>query len=307
MAAYNYSRTGTFSPESFAGATLFGNVGWMLDDASMPKSELTHALITAAEPVTDKRPANLTQIDSIAALDRYVDYTAREYDGLFWGALYPVGAPHFTTGQAENAFYLQFALSSIREHPAAYFRHAAAHFYGLWRDLGSVEPLRVATIGIRANPLLETASETQLRNAVPESILARYPEPAQLKAERISQESLPLAFEAFWNHYWIRPTWTIALGILAVGLSLLFVVPSRLASIYRTEIMIALSLNAYFGAHALMHVTQARYATVGILAAFMLVAGFVMTTLSAVKALFDAKGRAGGLAQIGGDNPIQAT
>ena len=157
MAAYNYSLTGTFSPESFAGSTLFGNVAWMLDDASMPKSELTRPMIAAAAQVVGKRPADLTRIDSLAALDRYVDYTGREYDGLFWGALYPVGVPHFATGQAENAFYLQFALSSIRAHPAAYFRHAAAHFYGLWRDLGSIEPLRLATIGIRAQPLLESA------------------------------------------------------------------------------------------------------------------------------------------------------
>ena len=45
---------------------------------------------------------------------------------------------------------------------------------------------------------------------MPEKILARYPEPARLKAERISQESLPLAFENFWSHYWIRPAWTMA-------------------------------------------------------------------------------------------------
>jgi hypothetical protein len=257
--------------------------------------------------VVAKRPADLSQIDSFAALDRYVDYTAREYDGLFWGALYPVGTNHFATGQAEDAFYLHFALSSIRAHPAAYFGHAAAHFYGLWRDLGSIEPLRVATISIRAQPLFETASETQLRNAVPQSILARYPELAQLKAEHARQESLPLAFESFWSHYWIRPAWTIALGILALGFSLLFFIPSRLSSLYRTEIMLALSLNAYFGAHALMHVTQARYATVGVLAAFMLVASFVTTSIGAVKTLFDAKGRADGLAQVGAGKPVQVT
>jgi peptidoglycan/LPS O-acetylase OafA/YrhL len=307
MAAYNYSLTGIFSPESFAGSTLVGNVAWMLDDASMPKSDLTRPMIAAAAQVVAKRPADLSQIDSFAALDRYVDYTAREYDGLFWGALYPVGTNHFATGQAEDAFYLHFALSSIRAHPAAYFGHAAAHFYGLWRDLGSIEPLRVATISIRAQPLFETASETQLRNAVPQSILARYPELAQLKAEHARQESLPLAFESFWSHYWIRPAWTIALGILALGFSLLFFIPSRLSSLYRTEIMLALSLNAYFGAHALMHVTQARYATVGVLAAFMLVASFVTTSIGAVKTLFDAKGRADGLAQVGAGKPVQVT
>ena len=307
MAAYNYVRTGTFSPESFVGSTLVGNVAWMLDDAFMPKSDLTGPMIAATAQVIGKRPTDLTRVDSVAALDRYVDYTAREFDGLYWGALYPIGAPHFSTGQLEDAFYLQFALSSIRAHPTAYFRHAVAHFYGLWRDLGNILPLRVATIDLRAQPLLETASETQLRNAVPESILARYPGAAQLKAERLGQESLPLEFGAFWSHYWITPTWTIALGILALGLSVLFLIPGRLASIYRTEIMIALSLNAYFSAHALMHVTQARYATVGILAAFMLAASFATTIIGAIKTLFDAKGRAGGLAQAGAGKPIQVT
>jgi hypothetical protein len=287
MAAYNYARTGTFSPESFAGSTLVGNVAWMLDDAFMPKSDLTRPMIAAAAQVIGKRPSDLTQIDSIAAVDRYVDYTAREFDGLYWGALYPIGAPHFTTGQAEDAFYLEFALSSIRARPAAYFRHAAAHFYGLWRDLGNILPLRAATIDIRAQPLLETTSEMQLRNAVPESILARYPGEAKLKAERLGQESLPLAFGAFWSHYWITPAWTIALGILALGLSVMFFIPGRLALLYRAEIMIALSLNAYFSAHASMHVTQPRYATVGILAAFMLAASFATTTVGAIKTLFD--------------------
>ncbi len=108
MAAVNFSRTGTFSPESFAGSTLVGNVAWMLDDSSVPKSDLTRPMIAAAAQVVGKRPADLARIDSIAALDRYVDYTAREYDGLFWGALYPVGAPHFTTGQAA-----ELVLSSI--------------------------------------------------------------------------------------------------------------------------------------------------------------------------------------------------
>ena len=34
----------------------------------------------------------------------------------------------------------------------------------------------------------------------------------------------------------------------------LFLVPARLMRVYRTEIMIALSLNAYFGSHVLLQV-----------------------------------------------------
>lgn len=225
----------------------------------------------------------MTQIDSLATLNRYVDYTVQEYNGLLWGTLVPVATPYLPRVQAGNAFFLQFALSSIRAHPAAYLRHAAAHFYGLWRDMGHIEPLRGATIRIRAEPALASALEIRLRNAAPASILAPYPEKAQLRAERISQESLPLALGAIWNRYWIRPAWTIALGILALGLSLLFLIPGRLALLYRTEIMIALSLNAYFSAHALLQVSLSRYAEVSILGALMLAFSFVVTSLGAFK------------------------
>jgi hypothetical protein len=279
MAVHGHSRTGNFAPESAAGYALLGHVGWMLDDTFMPKSEFTRTLLDAAAPVVRRRPANLTQIDSLAALERYVDYTVQEYNGLLWGTLVPIGEPHFATTQAANAFYLQFSLASIRAHPAAYLRHVAAHFYGLWRDLGNIEPLKIATVVIRAQP---AASEIQLRNEVPASILQPYPEPAQLKTERISQEMLPLAFDGIWGRYWIQPRWTIALGLLALGLSLLFLIPSRLATIYRTEIMIALSLNAYFAAHALLQVTLTRYASAGILPALMLGASFVMTSFGCV-------------------------
>jgi hypothetical protein len=276
MAVHGYSRTGNFAPESFAGYALFGQVGWMLDETFMPKPELTRALLNAAAPVVQRRPANLTPIDSFAALERYVDYTVQEYNALLWGTLVPIGERYFATTEEANAFYLQFAIASIRAHPAAYLRHAAAHFYGLWRDLGHTEPLKTSTTIIRTEP---APLEIRLRNAVPTSILQPYPEPAQVKTERISQEMLPLAFDVIWGRYWIRPQWTIALGLLALGLSLLFLIPGRLAMIYRTEIMIALSLNAYFAAHAMLQVTLTRYASAGILPALMLGASFVMTSL----------------------------
>jgi hypothetical protein len=280
MAVHGYSRTGNFAPESFAGYALFGHVAWMLDDAYMPQSQLTRALINAAEPVVHKRPGDLTQIDSLAALDRYVDYTLQEYNLLLWQTLSLVAGPYLGSAQAANAFYMQFALSSIRAHPAPYLRHVAAHFYGLWRDLGYIEPLKISAIGIRSEV---GALEIQLRKQAPASVLAPYPEPAQLRTERITQDALPLAFERIWNRYWIRPACTIALGILALGLSLLFLIPGRLALTYRTEIMIALSLNAYFSAHALLQVSLGRYADVGILAALMLAVSFVTTSLGAVK------------------------
>ena len=50
--------------------------------------------------------------------------------------------------------------------------------------------------------------------------------------------------------------------------------------------MIALTLNAYFGAHVLLQVTLERYASVAGFAAIFLVASFMVTTCYAIKSLF---------------------
>ena len=78
--------------------------------------------------------------------------------------------------------------------------------------------------------------------------------------------------------------WT-ALRVFAV---VLFLVPGRLTRVYRTEIMIALSLNAYFGSHVLLQVTLQRYAAAGILAAFFLATSFAFTTFYALRLLLAA-------------------
>jgi hypothetical protein len=278
LAVHGYWRTGSFAPESFAGYALLGQVAWMLDENFMPQSEIARALREAVAPVVEQRPADLARIDSLAALDRYVDYTVQEYNRLLWGASVPAADRYLSTSGAINGFFLQYALSSIRTDPLAYLGHAAAHFYGLWRDLGRITPLKLSAVGVRYDPLNADPSLISYRNKTPRSILTPYPEPSELKKEFQSQQLLPLAFEPIWNQHWIRPTSTICLGILALGLSLLFVVPGRLAWIYRTEIMIALALNAYFAAHVLLQVSLIRYAQVGVLAALMLAMSFIFTS-----------------------------
>jgi hypothetical protein len=294
MAGYNFFSTGTFSPESFAGKTLVGHVAWMLDDKYLPRSDLTEKMMTATEEVVRRRPEDLTRIDSRKAFDRYVYYTAVEYDELFWKVLYPIGASQFKTGEEENEFYLRLAISSIRAHPVPYLLHSAAHFGGLWKDLGDIQSLREAAIDIRTQPLHETIAERRLRDMNPTSILPRYPAQAQLEAELERQKSLPLALFRLWDQRWINSTFGIALGVLALFLSVLFFIPSVLALAYRAEIMMALCLNAYFFAHALMHPTQARYANVGILAAFFLVATFIMTSIGGLRKLFGRDGEKSG-------------
>ena len=117
MAGYNYLHTKVFAPESFAGEVLAGHVAWMLDDTYMPKTDLLRQMLATAAEVVHKRPYELTLINSWDALDRYVNYTAVEETDISWNGLYQVSASHFSNAAQENAFYLRFAISTIRTHP----------------------------------------------------------------------------------------------------------------------------------------------------------------------------------------------
>jgi hypothetical protein len=288
MAISSYTRTGVATPESFAGYSLMGHVGWMLDDASMPPSDLTRSMIAAAAPVIEQRPADLTNIHSLATLDRYIDVTAGDYNTLFWGKLNPIATSQLGSVERVNSFFLRFSLSSIRAHPFPYFRHVAAHFYGMWRDLGRAPPLRPVTIYVRQLPVLtmdDPINGAAVRDAIPANVLSPYPSAVVMEGEALSQTNLPLMLKEVWDARLISEGWTIALGALALFLSILFLVPGRLARLYRTEIMIALSLNAYFGAHVLLQVSLDRYAAAAVFAATFLAASFVFTSCYALKAM----------------------
>jgi hypothetical protein len=138
LAVSNFERTGDLSAESFAGYALMGQVGWMLDDTSMPPSDLTRSLIGAAAPVIAQGPADLGNIHSLATLDRYVDVTAQDFNIVIWNKLFPIAISQLHTREKVNSFFLRFGISSVRAHPMLYLRHVAANFYGLWRDLGQI-------------------------------------------------------------------------------------------------------------------------------------------------------------------------
>jgi hypothetical protein len=147
-------------------------------------------------------------------------------------------------------------------------------------------PLRVATIFARAEPVINASPQLEaLSSTIPAQVLTPYPNRAVLKGEMIAQLQLPVRYGNFWDFSLFRTYSPVALGILALILSFLFLVPGRLTHIYRTEIMIALSLNAYFGSHVLMQVTLQRYAAAGILAAVFLVVSFAVTTFYALRHL----------------------
>jgi hypothetical protein len=153
LAIHNFSRTGVLAPESFAGVALAGHVGWMLDDASMPPSDLSKRMISAAAPLIAQRPADLADIRSRETLDRYVDLTVQEYNPVIWGKLFPIARSDLASQEEINSFFIRLGISSIRAYPWPYLRHVAAHFYGLWRDLGKVLSLRAAASFVRGEPI----------------------------------------------------------------------------------------------------------------------------------------------------------
>ena len=119
MAISSYTRTGIASPESFAGYSLIGHVGWMLDDASMPPSDLTRSLISAAAPVIEQRPADLTDIHSLATLDRYVDVTVQDFNTVALAEA--VSNRDISTWLERDVEFLLFALRPLQHSRAPLF------------------------------------------------------------------------------------------------------------------------------------------------------------------------------------------
>lgn len=291
LAASNFKRTGDPSAESFAGYALVAQVGGMLDDTSMPPSDFSRSLIAAAEPVIAQRPADLANIHSLATLDRYVDVTVQDFNTIVWTKLFPIAEAQLHTREAINSFFLRLGISSIRAHPFFYLRHVAAHFYGMWRDLGQVWSLRSATIDVRRAPIYLNVDPflIDLRSQIPAGVLAVASNSAVLTGEFVSQSNLPLLFGRIWNSTLFSKAVPLVLGVLALLLSILFLIPGRLTHIYRTEIMIALSLNAYFGAHVLLQVTLQRYAATATLAAIFLAVSLVATSIGAIAAMLTSR------------------
>lgn len=288
MCWHGYVRTGRFLPEQFAGYALIGHVGWMIDGAVSDQPGLAEALRASVQPVLACRPEMLEEIKSKSDLDRYVNYTANEYNALLWSRIVPAGQSLGIGSDALNDLFLRLALSSIARHPASYARHVAAHFYGLWSSVAAGESLSQASVEVR-NEVFEMAPERRLhyQNELG-GLIDAYLDAAAAKRSARMQASLPLAFERlageeaglFTEH---AGEIGIALGVLALALSALVLVPGSLSATYRAEIMLALVINAYFLANALLQPLQLRYALVAHGAVLLLGAGLISTTASALK------------------------
>lgn len=279
IAIPSFIRSGSLT-ERFSGYSLIGHVSSMLDDRAMPPSDMTRSMIAAVAPVVDQRPVGWDKINSGDSLANYVFVTVNDYNTLLYQKLIPLAGSLGST-DAVDAFFLRFAFSSIQAHPFLYMRHVAAHYYGMWLYLGYSVNLRYASIMIRES--VTAVSKDPLRALIPATVISPYPDKDVVASEAADQAGLPLLVEPLFDVAPPGPRLTRLIGLLTLFLSILFLIPGRLANMYRAEIMMALTVNAYFGAHVLLQVALPRYATAAILAVILLSVCFVCTTLSALR------------------------
>jgi hypothetical protein len=277
MSAHGYARSGTFSPEQFAGYALGGHVGWMLDGEIEGQPGVAERTRAAAALVTAKRPADLEDIRSLSDLDRYVIYTSNEYNELLWVNMVPsLGAP---SNKAANDALLALSISSIKRRPLAYLGHVAAHFYGLWTMVGHAPTLPDAAVLVREyaaeSPSVSYSVFGGLANPLPHDAVRRAVQ-AQTSVPLIGKEFLVWVGQASGGRA------MLIMAAFTIAISLLFLMPGWLGRMYRGEIVLALSLNAYLLGQALFQVALSRYSTVIFPALFLFFGCFLATTLSGV-------------------------
>jgi hypothetical protein len=286
MVGHAYHRTGTPAAETYAGISLIGHVGWMIKEPTPGEPSVTESVRKAVQPIIASRPAGLQRINSREKLENYIDYTSAEYNPLLWLSIIPAAQGSFQDMRALERYVLTLSIQSILSRPSEYALHVLAHFYGLWRDIGrSLEDLPSAAVNVRRYPGRVPEADRLAYDKNFGAALGLWPSQAELDSMGDAQLNVPLAFDELWtfvsHQAWLRNE-TIWLGLLAVLLSILFLVPGKVAWTYRAEIMLSLSINAYFLGHALFQVTLGRYAAAAIPAAILLALSFGGTTVHAV-------------------------
>jgi hypothetical protein len=302
MSAHHYARVGVFAPEVEGGIVLAGHVGWMLDGDLPDRPGLIEKLKDAVRPsIAGKLPTEM-KITSLAKLDDYVEFTTEVEAWVLWGRMVPAlqeYAPGISMVDMHRVF-MRVAVASIAANPLIYLRHVAAHFYGMWRQVGLAWiDLRTGSLGFRS------AYELHGRGGPFITLLG-----APFSAEKVRQAArqqgtvrlasvdvLDLIAPRLWwlskisspIELWARLRAYVAIGIGALSLLFCAIVfmPGRLAIAYRGEIMLACMLNAYMLGHAWVVPTIDRFAAPVLPVVFV----FVLCLLSAT-AQYSARTRA---------------
>jgi hypothetical protein len=287
MATGAFIRGNLLTPQATGGIDLAGNVAGFLDGELSDPPGFVAALQEAVRPVLDRRPPALVKIGSWQDLDTYVDYTAREHDTLLGGAILPAAWAQLPGAdiQTLDRMLLRVGVLSIMAHPLAYAQHVAAHYYGLWRDLGRYRPSDAPAAAVYIRSTLATTKpdvdwSPEVSDKYFGSLLASMPSSDAALAASAQQQAVPLAFRgAMGLPIFPDEKVTIGIGLLALFLPVLWLLPGRFAHAYRSEIMFALVLDAYVFAHALFQVSMPHYAAVMMPAAVLFVVCFGTTTL----------------------------
>jgi hypothetical protein len=301
MAAHHYSREGVFLAQSEAGIALAGHVGWMLQGELPDHPGLIGILKDAAAPaMAGKNPADM-KISALSHLDDYIDYTSGLSDAILMDRILPTlrqNDPNITWTEL-NTILTRVALSSIEGDPLAYIKHVAAHFYGMWRQVGRAwMDLQSAAIGFRSAyelhfpvvipPLLGppfTADEIRVAARTQATVMLAAGEILNYLAPRVRNRLSP---SIQLTHDWmkLRTYVSIGLGALSIFLCAGILFPGSLAVAYRTEIILALMLNAYMLSYALVVWSAVnRYLGPVIPLIFALTVCFTHTSLKALRTI----------------------
>jgi hypothetical protein len=285
MCVNSYSRTGQFSPEQYSGFALVSHIGWMLDLGPEVAPGLGEKLRDAITPILEQRPKDLAHVRSKEQLDRYVSYTINETNPIFWGKIIPITSTYFPSHSAHNSALMKIAFASIAKRPLSYAGHVAAHFYAMWLYVGHIPgiPDEVSNLRRSAAWFFDQGPDYLKWYT---NYYENYAPPFFGKAEALQaasvQASIPLlsreALDGAADFIRLHSETTVVIGVLAIILSILYFLPTRFAWLYRSEIMFALTINAYFFGHTLFQVALPRYATVAAPTVMLFVFCFVLTT-----------------------------
>ena len=268
MAAHHYWREGAFSAQSGAGIVLAGHVGWMLQGELPDHPGLVGQLKEAtASAMGDKNPADM-KISTLSDLNNYIDYTSGLSDAILLDRILPTlrkSHPDITWTEI-NGILTRVAFSSIAADPLAYVKHVAAHFYGIWRQVGRAwMDLQSAATGFRS------AYELYFREGPFPALLGPPFTADEIRVAARSQATLTLAASEILNYLaprvrnrlspsiqltqgWMELRTYVSLGLGALSLFLCagILFPGSFAVAYRAEIMLAFMLNAYMLSHVLV-------------------------------------------------------
>jgi hypothetical protein len=299
MSAHMFRREGVFMPEALLGLALSGDVFWMLSGDVPEESGLINSLKDNVSIITTGMP-RVENISTWAQLDDYVDFTLNVWNEVAFGRIAPTLRrfdPNIKGRVETNSLLLHIALVSIAANPLSYVLHVATHVYGMWRQIGkSWIDLRDGAIGLRSHYNVNTREGffiTLLGEPLAAAGDARTATRLQGTIRLASADALDYVAPRVRYYFWplvepmkewsqFRAYLSIFVGVISIAVCALFFVPGSLSFEYRAEFTLAIMINAYILAYALLSPAVDRYASTIMPVVFVFTLCFARTTLRMV-------------------------